>query len=224
MFDAVICDWDGTLADTRRAVVTSFQKTLRQIGCKVDDMFIERKMGIGAKNTFKEALNSQNFSFNDTMIEKLVEKKIDMQIQLIGMVNLFDGAVEVLDSLQTLVRIALASMNNKKVIDRMLDEKNVRKYFDLVLTSDEVVHPKPHPEILLKCAAKLECRPEKCVVIEDSIFGLQAAKRAKMKSIAVPTGAYSGQELGKISPDLIIDSMKEKKKILDFIIGAHVVE
>ncbi len=56
MFGAVIFDWDGTLADTMPVVVFSFQKVLRGIGCVVSDEFLVRRIGIGARNMFKDAL------------------------------------------------------------------------------------------------------------------------------------------------------------------------
>jgi len=219
MFDAVIFDWDGTLADTKRFVVFSFQKVLTEIGCKVSDEFIERRIGIGAKNTFKEALQATNIWFDEKTINELVEEKIKIQTKLTTNVNLIEGAIDLLDSLDSKVKMALATMSNRKVINKLLKEKAVRKYFNFVITADEVFQPKPNPEVFLKCAEKLKCNPEKCIVIEDSVFGVKAAKEARMKCIAIPTGAYSIEELREEEPDLIVNSIKEREKILDFILG-----
>jgi len=219
MFDAVIFDWDGTLADTKRFVVFSFQKVLTEIGCKVSDEFFERRIGIGAKNTFKEALQATNIWFDEKTINELVEEKIKIQTKLTANVNLFEGAIDLLDSLDSKVKMALATMSNRKVINKLLKQKAVRKYFDFVITADEVFEPKPNPEVFLKCAEKLKCSPEKCIVIEDSVFGVKAAKEARMKCIAIPTGAYSIEELREEEPELIVNSIKEKGKILDFILG-----
>ena len=73
-----------------------------------------------------------------------------------------------------------------------------------------------HP-LFLKCAEQLECPPQRCVVIEDSIFGVTAAKKAKMKCIAVPSGAYSEKELQEEKPNLIVNSISEKDRILHYI-------
>jgi len=218
MFEAAIFDWDGTLADTKRAVIPAFQKVLGQLRCEVGDDFIERRIGTGAKNTFKETLKASRIRFDDRMLKELVEKKIQAELELTGRVRLFEGAIDLLDSLNGKVRMALASMNNRKVIDKMLDQKKIRKYFEVILTADEIEKPKPDPEIFLKCAIRLNCRPENCVVVEDSIFGVKSAKRAKMMCIAVHTGAYSREELTKENPDLIVGSLEEKEKILNFIL------
>jgi HAD superfamily hydrolase (TIGR01509 family) len=132
---------------------------------------------------------------------------------------LFEGAQELLESLKGKVKLALASMNNRDVIDHMLNELKVREFFSVVLTGDEVTKSKPDPEIFLKSALKLRTRPNKCVVVEDSIFGVKAAKAGKMGCTAVLTGVYSREELGKANPDLIVDSLKEKAKMLRFILG-----
>ena len=218
MFEAVIFDWDGTLADTRQMVVASFQKALSEIHCTISDEFIERRIGVGAAETFREILRTSEICFDEALIKLLVEKKIQAEIDLSSKVKLFSGAVELLTSLHGKIKLALASMNNRAVIDHMLAVINVRRFFDVVLTVDEVHNSKPDPEIFLKSALKLDMRPEKCVVMEDSIFGVEAAKRAKMGCVAVLTGVYSREELEKANPDLIVNSLKERAAILSFVL------
>ncbi|OYT49956.1 hypothetical protein B6U79_00705 [Candidatus Bathyarchaeota archaeon ex4484_231] len=219
MFEAVIFDWDGTLADTMPVIVLSFQKVLQEIGCRVSDEFLVKRIGIGARNIFKEALKSNGITFNEKTIDTLLRKKTRIHAELSGSVNLFDGAVELLDSLRFKVKLALATMSNREVIDKLLVEKKLENYFDFVTTVDEVKNPKPNPEAFLKCALKLNVPPEKCVVVEDSIFGVRAAKKANMKCIAVPSGAYSKEDLMKERPNLIVNSLNERRRILDYVLG-----
>ena len=73
----------------------------------------------------------------------------------------------------------------------------------------------------LKCAEAAGCRPEDCVVVEDSIYGVMAAKRAGMRCIAIPSGFYSKSELRDFKPDLIVESIKEKNMILKYILGGE---
>jgi len=221
IFEAVIFDWDGTLADTRSAVVKGFQKVLASIGCFVTDRFIERRIGIGAKNTFSQALEARNMPFDEAKLDGLVKMKTEIQTGLTKEVDLFEGAIELLDSLHGRVKMALATMSNRRVIDRLLLEKEVAEYFGFVISVDEVSEPKPDPEIFLRCAGELRTRPEHCVIVEDSIFGVEAAKKAGMKCIAVPTGAYSAEELREEEPDLIVRSLKERERILALIFGQN---
>jgi len=217
MFEAVIFDWDGTLADTRQVVVASFQKALSEVHSKISDKFIERRIGIGSAETFREILRSSQTSFDEALIRSLVKKKIQNEIEMSSKVKLFAGALELLESLHGKVKLGLASMNDRAVISHMLKMTDTQRFFDKVVTADDIVNPKPNPEIFLKCALKLRSKPDKCVVVEDSIFGVEAAKAAKMGCIAVVTGVYSQKELKKAKPDLIIDSLKEKNDVLSFI-------
>jgi HAD superfamily hydrolase (TIGR01509 family) len=220
MVKAVIFDWDGTLADTKRAVVQSFQKVLGEAGCRVSDEFIARRMGIGTKNTIEEAMEECNITFDEDMLQNLTEEKIRIQASLSNIVPLFGGAIELLERLHGRIKIALATMSSRKVVDKLLPEKRIEGYFDVVVTADEIVKSKPDPEVFLVSAAKLGVKPEDCVVVEDSVFGVRAAKAAEMKCIAVSSGAYSGEELEEENPDLMIDSLVEKDRVLSFVFGS----
>jgi len=217
MFEAVIFDWDGTLADTRQAIVIAFQKALSEINCKVSNEYIERRIGIGAADTFRDTLRSAKMQFDEKLIQHLIERKSQLEIELTNQVKLFPGAKELLEALHGKLKMGLASMNNRSVIIHLLKANDLEKYFDAVLTAESISHSKPDPEIFLKAASKLKASPEKCVVIEDSIFGVKAAKSANMSCIAVLTGVYSKQELEREKPDLIVKTLKDRQ-ILPFIV------
>ena len=217
MFETVIFDWDGTLGDTRRVIVISFQKALGEINVKVSKDFIERRIGIGAAETIREVLRSAKFEFDEKLVERLVLRKSELEIELTSGNELFGGARELLEALQGKVKLGLASMNNRSVIIHMLKANGVYDCFDVFLTAESISRSKPDPEIFLKTASELKSKPERCVVFEDSIFGVKAAKSAGMACVAVTTGVYSKDELEKEEPDLVVDSLKDHR-ILDFVV------
>lgn len=217
-FQAVIFDWDGTLADTRQVLVTSFQQVLRENGCWVEDKFIERRIGIGPRLIFREAFDLCSMPWNSNLLVQLQQRKIQIQITLLDSIQLFDGVITLLQELKNQVRIGLATMSNRPVIEHTLTKLGVRDYFPAIVTFDDVIRSKPDPEVFLKCATLLDCQAEYCVVIEDSIFGIVAAKQAHMNCIAVTSGMYSRTELENQNPDLIVDAMSEWTKILRYII------
>jgi beta-phosphoglucomutase len=219
MFDAVIFDWDGTLADSRRVVVASFQKALSDLDCEISEAFIEQRIGIGSAETFKEILHSCNKIFDEALIRRLVKLKVRNEIEMSGGITLFNGALHLLRSLQSRIRLGLASMNDRVVIEHLLRVMSLKKFFSAVVTAENVVCSKPNPEIFLKCAGELKCIPERCVVIEDSVFGVEAAKLANMRCIAVLTGVHSKEILEKANPDLIVDFLAEGNEIIKFIFG-----
>ncbi len=217
MFEAAIFDWDGTLADTRKAIVVSFQKALKEINLEVPVEYIERRIGIGASDTFREILRAANRRVDEKIVKQLVERKSRVQIELASEVVLFDGARELLEELRGKVKVGLASMNNRSVIMDLLQIKGLTDCFDTVLTVEAVSHSKPDPEIFLKTAAQLDVLPERCVVLEDSLFGVKAAKSGRMGCIAVTTGVYCKAELAVEHADLIVKTLKDPQ-ILDFIL------
>ncbi len=218
MFEAVIFDWDGTLADTRRVIVLSFQKSLNENNLHVSNEYIERRIGIGAADTFRDILKSANVEPDEGLVKRLVERKSQLEIELAGQVKLFAGAQELLETLQDKVKVALASMNNRSVINYMVKANELEKYFYVILTAESISHSKPNPEIFLKAASELKASPQRCIVLEDSIFGVRAAKAGGMGCVAVTTGVYSKEELEREKPDLVVKTLADKR-ILQFILG-----
>ncbi len=222
MAKAVIFDWDGTLADSRESILASFHGALQEVvGIDVGDEFIERRIGVGAAWTFKEILASKGLAEDENVVRRLVEAKVRIAVEKANLVKLFPGAIEILESLKGKIKIGLASMNNRQVIDRLLSVLGISGFFDAVITVDEVKKSKPDPEIFLKTAAQLNNKPENCVVLEDSIFGVKAAKAGKMKCIAVAQGAYTKEELAGAAADLIVGTLREKAAILEFIMSKN---
>ena len=161
MFEAAIFDWDGTLADTRRVIVQSFQKTIHEANLNVTDEYIERRIGIGAADTFRDILRSAKMPVD----EALVKRKSQLEIELTSLVRLFPGAKELLQALQGKVHVGLASMNNRSVIMHMVKAKSLEQYFETILTAESISYSKPNPEIFRKTAEQLKTSPQKCVVL-----------------------------------------------------------
>jgi len=119
MFDAVIFDWDGTLADTKKAVVESFRRVLVEVGCVVDSKFIERRIGIGTRKILEDVLKESNITFDDRTLAELTRKKVKIQTELSEAVNFFEGTTDLLDALYGRIKMALATMSSRKVIDKL---------------------------------------------------------------------------------------------------------
>jgi HAD superfamily hydrolase (TIGR01509 family) len=216
LFKVVIFDWDGTLVDSTQVILASFHKALSDVDADVSDEFLARRIGIGTRLMIIDALKENDVTFDEEYVEQLINKKLGYQIEHSDQAPLFEGAVKLLDVLKGKVNMAVATMTNRVIIDRMLRDRSLTKYFDFVISADAVEKPKPNPEIFLKTAQQLEVKPGDCVVIEDSIFGVEAAKKAGMNCIVTPTGFYSKMELAKKNPDLTADNLKDKR-ILNFI-------
>ena len=83
------------------------------------------------------------------------------------------------------IRMGIATSNNRTMVDAVLKSLNMKDYFEVIITSDEVKKGKPAPDIYLKTADLLGVVPEKCLVFEDVVAGIIAGKSAGMKVCAI---------------------------------------
>ena len=120
------------------------------------------------------------FEFDHLVIHRLCEL-----IKTEG--SLIRGVEEVLTYLQKeQYKIALGTSSNVLLMNTVLDELGIRPYFDAVCSAEHLEYGKPHPEVFLNCSKILGVKPKECLVIEDSVNGVIAAKAAQMKVVAVP--------------------------------------
>lgn len=98
------------------------------------------------------------------------------------------------------IKTAIASFNLRKFIDEDLAVMQLQDKFDVIVSAEDVSQKKPHPEILLKTAAKLGVKPEECIFIDDAATGIETARNAGMKCIIRKT------VLEKQVPDMVIEN------------------
>lgn len=84
------------------------------------------------------------------------------------------------------IKISLATSTSSQTALKLLKMANVYDYFDAFVCGDDVKNGKPHPEVFLTAAEKLELAPENCAAFEDSINGIKSASAAGMKTVMVP--------------------------------------
>jgi len=105
------------------------------------------------------------------------------------------------------LKIAIATSSDRSKFRAAFRQVGLlEQEFEVIVTGNEARHTKPHPEIYLTAAKKLELEPSSCLVIEDSITGVEAANRAGVFSVAV-TNTFSERDLNKAN--LIIGSLNE---------------
>lgn len=101
------------------------------------------------------------------------------------------------------IPIALATGSDYRNINFTFDELNIRKYFKVVVSADNVRRGKPDPESFVQAAARLGVKPENCLVFEDSLGGIEAAQRAGMQIVALTT-MHSREELVNLPGVLMV--------------------
>lgn len=97
------------------------------------------------------------------------------------------GLYELLDFLkENKYQIALATSSSLPIINAVFKRLSIEDYFEVVCSADEEFYGKPHPAVYLKAAKRLKVSPNNCLVLEDSVTGLIAAKAASMKTVVIP--------------------------------------
>lgn len=126
-------------------------------------------------------------------------------------VKLKPGVKEFLNYLKSRnIRIALATSNSIPLLEACLKNNNIYNYFDSITTTDEVLNGKDSPDVYILAANKIGIKPQNCVVFEDMLPAVQAAKSADMKVIAVKDAASSDSQEDFLKyADKYIDSFLE---------------
>ena len=182
---AVIWDMDGVIVDSESSHFKSWQIVFNERGIRVNEDKLRETFGMTTPQVIREVagggLNEQ------TVIEIGVEKERIFRRMIGSEIEYLPGAEYWLKTFYEYgIRQALASSGSQKNIDTVLDALDARAFFDEVVSGLEKPS-KPAPDVFLSAAEKLDVSPANCLVLEDAIAGVRAARAAGMKCIAVTT-------------------------------------
>lgn len=203
--EAVIWDMDGVIADTGRYHFQAWQDVFWKRG--IEFTIDEFNNHFGQRNdTIIQYAFKGNISPEE--LDKVAQKKeANYRERVTANVKALPGAVRLIKSLrQCGIKMAIASSAPPENIRLILGKLRIEKYFNAIVWGREVTEGKPSPQAFLLAAKKLNVVPESCVVIEDAMAGVAAAKRAGMKCVAV-TNTSPGEKLSEA--DIVIDSLEK---------------
>ena len=190
---AVIFDMDGVIVDSEPRHEQAFLDVVREIGYG-DRLALRFADYIG--RTDQElwvdfiARHQPPQSFEDLMARKRAR-----MVQIIRREQpLFDGVPALVEKLAARYALALASGSERMVVDEVLKLQGLGRSFSAVVTSSDVDHGKPAPDIFLRAAQLLKVPPQSCCVIEDSKPGIEGSLAADMQVIAI-TNTHPAEEL-----------------------------
>ena len=214
---AVVFDFDGLIVDSETPEFEAHRQIFAEHGVKLSVEEWRGEVGIwSATRDWFAKLGEITGRPVDTVA--LHEEKRRRFWQIIKMEPL-PGVRALLDELQAAaVPLALASSSEAWWIQRATAQLDVTRYFQAIVTGDDVTHRKPHPEAYLLAARRLGIAPDRCVAIEDSQHGLAAAKAAGMKAVAIPNWLTAEHDLD--AADLrVTDAAKLNRELLARLVG-----
>ena len=207
-FRAVIFDLDGVLADSEPWWNEIDAKLLAQYGVRYRGEYHRNVLGVSyrlAVEFFKKAFGLS------VSTDELIQRRGEIATEFFAnRVGLFPSAKEVLQELRRMnLRLAVATSSISASARPFLDRHQLTAFFDVIVTGDEIEHGKPHPDIYLRAAEKLNVAADACLVIEDALAGIAAAKAAKMCVAAIPDRRFVDPHEYEKEADYLLGSLSE---------------
>lgn len=204
---AIIFDFDGLMVNTEELRFLSFIDFVARYGKKFKKKdYIKTVPGTTAENTTKLLMDMYDIVGD---VKELTEERYAIFKNLFdNRLAFMEGVVELLERIKNWnVKCAVASGRNREAIVEALTRFDVMDQFETIVTPAELVEStgKPHPEVYLIAAKRLKVDPKYCLALEDSHFGIEAAKAAGMKAVFVPEAKFFDTANDKA--DIILESL-----------------
>ena len=205
---AVLFDWDGLLGDTESLWTQADIEWLAKNNVNYHGEL--KKSTTGRSQAYSVRLLIDNYQLTISVEDGVKQRTAAVKRIFDGLTGnvLMPGALELIESVYKRgMKSAIVSGCAQDNLDLIVNNQGIRKYFNMITSTDVVAHGKPDPDCYLYVAAKLGVNPGKCVVLEDAQSGIEAGKRAGMAVIVVPNIYTKNQDLS--SADVILPSLTE---------------
>ncbi len=207
MIKAVLFDMDGVLSDSEPHHIKAFKELFRRHGIKLTNKDTTDIFGRFDDDIIRDLCKKKKVKCN---VNRWYLEKREIVVSLLKKLPIpsFPDAIGLVKRVSKSYKVGIGTSSSREEINVVLKKLNIKKYFDVILGREDVRQHKPSPELYIKLAKKLRVNPSECVVIEDSVAGVEAAKRAKMKCIAV-LNSFPASKLKKA--DLIVKQLTDKR-------------
>ena len=205
-------DLDGTLLNTEKAIVSSFEQVLGKY--KPDLVLSEEDKVSFLGPTLQESFQKYAPEFDTDQLVKEY-RECNREAHFTGIIQPFPHVKELLDWLkENGYPIAIASSKKKETVELGLEVTGLRDYFEVIVGVEDVEKPKPDKESLVKTYSRLGYGPDNAIYIGDSTGDIICAKNAGVYSIAFVSNMLKDKELKDARPNKVIYDMAEIKDIL----------
>ena len=174
---ALIFDLDGTLSNSLPVHMATWNKVGEVYGFKFDPQIMVEMTGRATIEFAHRIVEQYNLSVDPEEIVKLKQQSFRDSAQLLEPVR---EIISVVKKYYGRLPMAVGTGASKKSTEVQLNELGIAKYFNVIVTANDVTRHKPNPDTFLKCAELMGVTPEKCQVFEDGDLGIEAAKKAGM--------------------------------------------
>lgn len=204
-----IFDMDGVLFDTERLYQETWGELAAERGICLEDSFLMAISGTNGSGMKRVIKKYYQVSDGTAIIEMCMAR---MKEKLALHVPVKEGVYEILEYFREIgMRMAVASSSSALQIEANLSKTGIREYFSEIVSGAEVEHGKPYPDIFLLAAKKIGCKPEECLVFEDSENGVKAGHRAGCFTIMIPDLIEPNAEISVLCSKIYMDFLQVRE-------------
>jgi len=175
----LIFDLDGTLADTMPFHFEGWKKACNKYGADIDPAFLRKHTGSPGWIIASEIIKSCGLEGKVTT-DQILEEKLELFYAVQHLVKPIKPVVDIVKKYYRKLPMSVGTGGHREAVLRTLEISGMTKYFEIVVTANDVDNFKPHPETFLKCAELMNIDPVYCEVFEDGDLGIEAAKLGGM--------------------------------------------
>jgi len=210
--EAVIFDMDGVIIDSEPFHMAINNDILKEYGATMDEQDHQKLVGYSTNDTWGYFKDKFNLPVSiDTLKEKAATGALSFLDQ--HQMEPVDGIRDLIRVLESArVKLAVASSSRRDYIEKVLENFGLTEHFVALMSGTELPRSKPDPAIFLKTAKLLEVDPGTCLVIEDSMHGVQAAKAANMFCVGYRNHNSGNQDLSLA--DVVVNDISEINKLI----------
>jgi HAD superfamily hydrolase (TIGR01509 family) len=214
MLRAIIVDCDGVIADTEPLHFAALQSVLGEEGIELSkELYYREYLALDDRACFIKAFSDRGETLTPKKLNELVGRKAAaVEPVLKAHLTLFRGAVDLIRSASQRFLLAVASGALLREVELILRTADVSACFRAIVGAEDVARSKPHPDPFLEALARINAgstariEPIECLVIEDSIYGVQSAHAAGMRCLAV-TNSFPREMLAEA--ELVVASLED---------------
>ncbi|MEO6347589.1 MAG: beta-phosphoglucomutase [Aquaticitalea sp.] len=216
---AFIFDLDGVIVDTAKYHFLAWKKLANSIAVDFNEHQNEQLKGVSRVKSLEKILGWANKSISEDEFMELMALKNDDYLSYIKKMDdseILPDVVKVLDFLidkNQHIALGSASKNARMILEKV----NILDKFEVIIDGNDVTRAKPNPEVFMNAAKLLKCKPKNCIVFEDSLAGIKAAKIASMVSIGIgdkkilKKADYVFNDFTEMSEEFLNELIKEKR-------------
>jgi HAD superfamily hydrolase (TIGR01509 family) len=207
VIEAVVFDLDGVLIDSEQVWDDARRQLIGEWGGRWREGAQREMMGMSSTEWSRYIHDELGVDLPPEQISEQVVHRLTALYK--EGLPITDGAAEAVERLAARWPLALASSSNRELIDFVLETAGLAGYFQVTVSSEEVAHGKPAPDVYLEAARRLALAPLRCAAIEDSHNGMLSAAAAGMRVIAIPNPNFPPGDEALAAAARVLSSLEE---------------